>query len=60
MTDSTEENVLMICRKCRYEEDVPVWVLEELCDKTKDGYVMACPNCGKKMIQKDIRNVLAK
>ena len=45
---------------CRYEEEILEWVLEELCGKTKEGYVMDYLSCGKKIIQKDIRNVLAK
>ena len=30
MTEHTEKSVLMKCKDCKYEEQVPEWVLEEL------------------------------
>ena len=41
------------CTVCGYTEAVPEWVLDELAlGKRGDGYVMACPKCDEKMIEK--------
>ena len=45
MTEHTEKSVLMKCKDCRYEEQVPEWVLEELAlGDHSSGY---CENGGQ-------------
>ena len=47
----------MQCTKCKYEEKVPRWVLEELSEfddvfGIKDDTRMQCPECGRDMYPK--------
>lgn len=49
----------MKCTKCRYQENVPEWVLEELEFGRRDGsYRMACPNCDSLMLEKSFLDTL--
>lgn len=53
MSDLTEPNVLMKCKKCGYEEEVPLWVLDELNEFSDDSlYQMCCPECDDIMFEK--------
>ena len=53
MTEHTEKSVLMKCKDCRYEEQVPELLLEELAlgDRSSE-YEMSCPNCDGTMVEK--------
>lgn len=53
MNENTESSVLMKCEHCRYEERVPIWILEELNEFTSDKtFQMCCPECDHTMYQK--------
>ena len=57
MTEHTEKSVLMKCKDCRFEEQVPEWVLEELAlGDHSIGYEMSCPNCDGTMVEKSKYN----
>ena len=57
MTEHTEKSVLMKCKDCKYEEQVPEWVLEELAlGDHGSGYEMCCPNCDGTMVEKSKYN----
>ena len=57
MTEHTEKSVLMKCKDCKYEEQVPEWVLEELAlGDHSSGYEMSCPNCDGTMVEKSKYN----
>lgn len=44
----------MKCKNCGYEEQVPLWVLEELHEFNNDeSYEMCCPNCDDTMYEKN-------
>lgn len=47
----SEKNVLMKCESCKYQEQVPLWILDELgsYDTKKEEKVMYCPECDKLM-----------
>ena len=53
MSDYTEKTVLMKCKNCGYEEEVPQWVLDELNEASNDNtYQMCCPECDDTMFEK--------
>ena len=57
MTEHTEKSVLMKCKDCKCEEQVPEWVLEELAlGDHGSGYEMCCPNCDGMMVEKSKYN----
>lgn len=57
MSDYTEKSVLMKCKKCGYEEEVPQWVLDELNEFSDDKtYQMICPECDDTMFEKGKMN----
>jgi len=54
MTKTIEKNVLMKCSRCKYEELVPLWVLEELDEFTPNQIgkrSMCCPKCDANMYE---------
>ena len=53
MTEHTEKDVLMKCKKCSYEEEVPRWLTDELFpNEPEENYMMHCLECNHKMIVK--------
>ena len=48
-----DETVLMKCDRCGYEEDIPVWVLEELAEADGDSeHQCDCMKCSKGTMHK--------
>lgn len=47
MMEYSEKTVLMKCEKCKYQEQVPLWILDELesYDAKGEERVMYCPKC---------------
>lgn len=54
MKETTEKSVLMKCKTCNYQEEVPEWVMEELEEFSpsgKEGRTMICPECDRIMYE---------
>ena len=57
LTETQKKSVLMKCKDCKYEEQVPEWVLDELAlGEYGSGYEMCCPNCDGTMVEKSKYN----
>lgn len=52
MTERIEKRVLMKCKQCGYEEQVPEWLLFELNPNPRKIKKMMCPECNKTMVDK--------
>ena len=52
MTERIEKRVLMKRKQCRYEEQVPEWLLFELNPNPRKIKKMMCPECNKTLVDK--------